>query len=170
MFVHYSYWTLKYLYASTIRYIVTISILNHIQLHKLIRILYCENSILFFVHHLSNRVTQHISFFRTSGTFSYNTFLHPKHHNTVFTTLTHIQSNSVSLNMYLYNIPLVYIIHNELSTIDERYAALTICESTAQLVPKHVVGAQLRDGVLTIRLKSVDARVHLADNMKCSKL
>ena len=69
--------------------------------------------------------------------------------------------------MSLYNIPLVYIIHNELSTIDERYAALIICESTAQLVPKHVVGAQLRDGVWTMRLKPDEARVHLVDNMKC---
>ena len=34
--------------------------------------------------------------------------------------------------MALYNIPLVYIVHNELPTIDERYAALIICESTAQ--------------------------------------
>ena len=93
--------------------------------------------------------------------------LHANHHNTVFTTLTHIQSNGVFLNMSLYNIQLVYIIHNELPTIDERYAALIICESRAQLVPKHVVGAQLRNGVWTIRLKSEDARVHLIENMKC---
>ena len=63
--------------------------------------------------------------------------------------------------MALYNIPLVYIVHNELPTIDERYAALIICESTAQQVPNHVVGAQLRNGVWTIRLKSQEARVHL---------
>ena len=69
--------------------------------------------------------------------------------------------------MSLYNIPLVYIIHNELPTIDERYAAQIICESTAQLVPKHAVGAQLRDGVWTIRLKSEEAREHQVDIMKC---
>ena len=65
--------TFMYLYTSTIRYIDTISILNilhHIQLHKLIRILFVKTPSCLFVHHLSNRVTRHISFFfRTSGHF-----------------------------------------------------------------------------------------------------
>ena len=68
--------------------------------------------------------------------------------------------------MAYYNIPLVYVIHNDLPAIDERHAALVICEATDEIVPRHVAGAQLRDGVWSIRLKSFEAKQHLVEKIK----
>ena len=68
--------------------------------------------------------------------------------------------------MAYYNIPLVYIISNDLPAIEERHVALVICEAVDEIVPRHVTGAQLRDSVWTIRLKSFEAKEHLIENIK----
>ena len=68
--------------------------------------------------------------------------------------------------MAYYKIPLVYVISNDLPAIDERHAALVICETVDEIVPRHVAGAQLRDSVWTIRLKSFEAKEHLIENIK----
>ena len=68
--------------------------------------------------------------------------------------------------MAYYNIPLVYDISNNLPVIDKRHAALVTCETVVEIVPRHVAGAQLRDSVWTIRLKSFEAKEHLIENIK----
>ena len=68
--------------------------------------------------------------------------------------------------MARYNTHNVYIKHSDLPNIDDRYAALIICEATERVVPHNVGGAQRRDGVWTIELKSTEAKIHLLNNVK----
>ena len=60
----------------------------------------------------------------------------------------------------------MYVIRNDLPAIDERHAALVICEATYETVPLHVAGAHLRDGVWSIRLKSYEAKQRLVKKIK----
>ena len=43
---------------------------------------------------------------------------------------------------------------------------MVICEATDEIEPNHVAGAQLRDRVWSIRLKSIEAKQHLVEKTK----